>query len=240
MVYCTTMGTLFVVATPIGNLDDISLRALRILFSVGVIACEDTRRTGGLLHELETRYATFIETRSERRLVRYDNLTEQTVTSELLGLLREGTDIALVSDAGTPLVSDPGFILVREAGKRSVPITSIPGASALLTALTSSGLSADKFTFLGYPPEKQGPRVKLLEAIYQSHALVRSTYVFYVSPHKLLTFLEDMKRAYGDIPICIGRELTKRHEENWKGLISESLVRFAEPKGEFVVLFELV
>lgn len=240
MVYCTTMGTLFVVATPIGNLEDISLRALRVLFSVGVIACEDTRRTGGLLRELETRYASFIETRAERRLVRYDNHTEQTVTSELLGLLREGTDVALVSDAGTPLVSDPGFILVREAGKRSVPITSIPGASAVLTALTGSGLSADKFTFLGYPPEKQGPRLKLLQAIRQSHEFVRATYVFYASSHKLLSFLSDMKETYGDIPICIGRELTKLHEENWKGTLSEALTHFAEPKGEFVVLFELV
>jgi len=234
------MRTLFVVATPIGNLEDISIRALRVLFSVSVIACEDTRRTGGLLRELETRYASLLDTPTDRTLIRYDNLTEQTTTFELLEQLEEGHDIALVSDAGTPLVSDPGFVLVREARKRNVPVVSIPGASALLAALTSSGLATDKFIFLGYPPEKQGPRLKLLQSLSQSHALIHATYIFYASPHKLLSLLTDMKQTYGDIPVCVGRELTKLHEENWKGTLSEALIHFAEPKGEFVVLFDLV
>ena len=172
------MGTLYIVSTPIGNLEDITLRALRILKEVDIIACEDTRTTSQLLNLLSTKFAhvhNFSGSAHQPKLIRYDDRTEISKAPEILELLTQGKSVALVSDAGTPLISDPGYVLVREARKRGIPVISVPGASALLTALTSSGLPADKFMFLGYPPEKQSHRFKLFTQIVSIKHLIGLT-----------------------------------------------------------------
>lgn len=216
------MGTLFIVATPIGNLEDITLRAIKTLERVTYIACEDTRRTGMLLVHLHIQQKT---------LLRYDDRSELSETPHIIELLQQN-DVALVSDAGTPLLNDPGFVLVREARKRGITVISIPGASAILAALTSSGLPTDKFMFLGYPPEKQSHRKKLFAELPKN-----TTLVFYCAPHKLLSTLEDLKDVAETITIA--RELTKIHEEVWQGTIAAALTHFANPKGEFVLLLRL-
>ncbi len=219
------MGTLYIVSTPIGNLTDITLRALRILREVDVIACEDTRQTTKLLRLLKL---------PMKRLVRYDNATEHAETGELLDILEKGTSVALVSDAGTPLISDPGYVLVREARKHGVPVVSIPGPSAVLAALVSSGLQVDKFLFMGYPPEKQAHRLTVFASLPKD-----TTIIIYCAPHKLIKTLEDMRDSLGDIEAVICKELTKMHEAYWRGSISEALRHFSNPRGEFVVLFHI-
>jgi len=233
--YNMRMGTLYLVATPIGNLEDISFRAVRTLSSVDRIACEDTRRAGLLLSELAKRSVPGA-TQKHPDLVRYDNHTEMQVVPELIALLTDGKDIALISDAGTPLLSDPGYVLVSEARKRDIPVVAIPGASALLTALTASGLPADRFTFIGYPPEKQSHRRTLFADMRSSSHTLQVTYVLYAAPHKLTDILADMKEEFGDCSIIICRELTKVHEEYWRGTVSEAQEYFITPKGEFVLL----
>lgn len=223
------MGTLFVVSTPIGNLEDITLRATKTLALVDIILCEDTRRTGQMLTTLSIPH---------NKLLSYYDAIEQQRTPELIAHLEEGKNIALVSDAGTPLISDPGYVLVSEARKRNIKVESIPGASALLTALTSSGLPADKFMFLGYPPEKPSHRKKLFEDMTHLNRF-KCTYIFYCAPHKLLTTLTEMKEVFGDIQISICRELTKIHEEAWTGTISKALTKFASIKGEVVLLLRI-
>lgn len=224
------MGTLYVVATPIGNLEDITLRATKTLTHVDIILCEDTRRTGQMLSTLAIPH---------NKLLSYYDAIEQQRTPEIIAYLEIGKNIALVSDAGTPIISDPGYVLVTEARKRNIPIVSIPGASSLLTALTSSGLPADKFTFLGYPPEKTSHRKKLFEDLTHLNRF-KCTYIFFCAPHKLITTLREMKDVFGDIEIVICRELTKIHEETWTGTLDEAQEKFVEPKGEFVLLFQLV
>lgn len=231
------MGTLYIVSTPIGNLEDISLRALRILFSSDVIASEDTRRTWSLLTELRKRFPTIITDQHDPTLIRYDDRTELAATPELIELLEGGANISLVTDAGTPLISDPGFILLREARKRSMPVIPIPGPSSPITALSVSGLPADKFLFLGYFPEKQSHRQKLLESL--KTAALPVTVIFFAAPHKILEDLEDVKCIFGDCDIVIARELTKTYEEVWKGNISQSILHFQQPKGEFVILLDI-
>lgn len=233
------MGTLYIIATPIGNLEDISIRALRTLLSVDVIACEDTRRAGILLHELRNRYQPLLQqfpATPEPSLMRYDDHTEHQAAPEILELLDNNRSVALISDAGTPLINDPGFILVREARRKNISIVSIPGASAALTALTSSGLPADKFTFLGYPPEKQGHRRTLFSAMLEKTKTIDVTYILYVAPHKLKETLLDLQDLAGDCEITLARELTKIHEEVWTGAVSQAIATFLEPKGEFVLL----
>jgi 16S rRNA (cytidine1402-2'-O)-methyltransferase len=224
------MGTLYIVATPIGNLEDISLRATKTLSLVDIILCEDTRRTGQLLASLSIPH---------KKLQSYYDQIEMQQTPEIIAALQDGKNIALVSDAGTPLINDPGFVLVSECRKRKIPVISIPGASALLAALASSGLPADKFMFLGYPPEKQGHRIKRFGDLLSIHRCIDSTFVMYCSPHKLQSALADMQDIFGDIEISVSRELTKIHEEYWRGKISDAISYFTEPKGEFVVLFRL-
>lgn len=236
------MGTLYLVATPIGNLADISVRAIQTLFTVDVVASEDTRRTGVLLSELAKRYGPLLsgETRGQLpKLVRYDDRSEQTATPEILEVLRQDKSVALISDAGTPLISDPGYVVVREARKRGVRIVSIPGASAVLTALASSGLPANSFMFLGYPPEKQGKRRKLFSSLRALTDIEETTYIFYCAPHKLLSTLTDLEFALGNIDVVITRELTKLHEEYWRGSCSQARMHFRDPKGEFVLLIHL-
>jgi 16S rRNA (cytidine1402-2'-O)-methyltransferase len=235
------MGKLSIVATPIGNLDDITIRAIKTLLGASAILCEDTRHSGMLVAELVKRYGEQFDTNPEWKpeLIAYYDEVEDKRIPEVIQRLEGGEDFALISDAGTPLVSDPGFRLVRECVKRGIKVESIPGASALLTALTSSGLPSDKFMFLGYPSEKQSQRIKLFENLKAIHELIKTSYILYCAPHKLPGVFEDMKQALGDIEIVVCRELTKIHEEIWKGTISQASEKFADPKGEFVLLFHL-
>ncbi len=237
------MGTLYIVSTPIGNLEDITIRAIKTLVSSDAILCEDTRRTGFLLSEIVKRYGEQFDADPEwkPKLIPYYDEIEEKQLPHIIGLLESGKTLALVSDAGTPLVSDPGFRGVRECRKRGIPVVSIPGPSALLTALTSSGLPADKFLFLGYPPEKQSARLSLFASILSSIDTSKywPTVIFYCAPHKLTQTLEDMKTTFGDIEITLARELTKIHEEIWKGPLTAARVHFAAPQGEFVLLFRL-
>ena len=243
------MGTLSIVSTPIGNLEDITIRAIKTLFSVDIVACEDTRRTGILFQELRKRFSSVIPAQSANNLdpglrrndklpflFRFDDHSETTQTPLLIEKLKEGKSVALVSDAGTPLISDPGYKLVSEAIKRGVPVVSIPGPSALIAALTSSGLPTNQFLFLGYPPEKSSHRIKVFESLSK----IFITVVFYSAPHKLRQTLGDMQSVFGDIPIVIARELTKIHEEVWRGKLSEAIAYFSNPQGEFVLLLRIV
>ncbi len=251
------MGTLFIVSTPIGNLEDITIRAIKTLFLVDIIACEDTRRTGLLLQELSKRFKSVIpayagiqskikldprfrgDDNSLRSsfnplLLRFDDHSETSQTPLLIEKLEQGKNIALVSDAGTPLISDPGYRLVSEAIKRGIKVVSIPGPTAAIAALSVSGLPTNHFMFLGYPPEKQSHRMKLFSSLHKD-----ITIIFYCAPHKLHQTLGDMKEIFGDIDIVIARELTKVHEEVWRGKISEAINYYSNPQGEFVFLLQL-
>jgi 16S rRNA (cytidine1402-2'-O)-methyltransferase len=238
------MGTLYIVSTPIGNLDDITIRALKILFTADSIVCEDTRRTGVFLSEMLRRYGEQFECNPNWKphLISYYDEIEEKRVPEIISLLDAGHDVALISDAGTPLVSDPGFRLVRECVLRHIPIESIPGASAVLAALTASGLPGDRFLFLGYPPEKQAQRIRVFQSLFQCFKTMEQKLpcVLYSAPHKLATTLSDMQSVYGNIEIVVARELTKVHEEIWRGTISEALQAFVHPKGEFVILFKIL
>lgn len=237
------MGTLYIVSTPIGNLEDITIRAIKTLLTVDIIACEDTRHTGLLIEHIRHSFPSIHQLRDTIKplLVRFDEHTEENKISELLTFLVEGQSVALVSDAGTPLISDPGFRLVREAIKRNIKIESVPGASAVLTALVASGLPTDKFLFLGYAPEKTAHRKKLFGSIRESFDSLEQnpTIVFYAAPHKLTASLQDLTEVFGNISIVIARELTKIYEELWRGTIIDALGRFTKVQGEVVVLFNI-
>ncbi|MEK7605511.1 MAG: 16S rRNA (cytidine(1402)-2'-O)-methyltransferase [Patescibacteria group bacterium] len=238
------MGTLFIVATPLGNLEDITIRAIKTLFSVDGIACEDTRKTGQLLRELQKRYpelATPQNGEKFQRMLSYYEENEKQRIPELITALKNGLNIALVSDAGTPTVSDPGFRLVRECVKEGIAVDSLPGPSSVILALTLSGLPTDKFTFLGYPPRKPGHRKTFFTKAKNSQEDVSSTMIFFEAPHRMLQFLEELLEVFGDIHIVICREMTKIHQEIRRELISQSLTHFKKtfPKGEFVVLLNL-
>ncbi len=202
-------STLFLVATPIGNLEDISLRALRILKEVDLIACEDTRHTARLLHHygISTPCESFHEHNENRR------------TRRLLSLLQEGKNIALVSDAGSPLLSDPGYVLVSECRNAGLRVVPIPGPSAAVAALTASGLPTDSFYFAGFLPSRKGMRRKTLHDI----ASIPATLVIYEAPHRLLASLADMVEILGARQACLSRELTKIHEEWIRGTLPEIL-----------------
>jgi 16S rRNA (cytidine1402-2'-O)-methyltransferase len=231
------MGTLYIVATPIGNLEDISLRALRTLFEVDVVACEDTRRTGLMLDEFKKRYGGLLQMRNASpRLLSYYEEIEDKRAPEILALLEEDKSVALVSDAGTPLLSDPGYVLVSEALKRGVAVRSVPGPAAAESALSVSGLPANAYLFLGFPPEKQAGRIKVIETMTSVSKLLSLTFIFYCAPHKLEEFLLDMKTGLGDKQIVVCRELTKQFEETWRGTISAALANQHKFKGELVVL----
>ncbi len=228
------MGILYIVATPIGNLQDITLRAIKTLQSVDAIACEDTRKTGFLLQRI-------FPQRPKPRLISYYEQNELQRIPEIINALKNGLNVALVSDAGTPIVSDPGFKLVREAIREGIKVESIPGPSSVISALTVSGLPTDKFLFLGYPPRKPGHRIKFFQKITPSLSSVGVTAILFESPHKLIRTLEEMKEVFGDIDIVICRELTKIHEEIRREKVSQSLDHFTKvaPKGESVILFHL-
>jgi 16S rRNA (cytidine1402-2'-O)-methyltransferase len=216
-------GNLYIVATPIGNLEDISLRALRILKEVDVIAAEDTRRTKKLLahYHIATPLTSY-----------YDEI-ERGKAVELVKQLENGKNIALVSDAGTPTLSDPGFRLVREAIRAGVPVVPVPGASALLAVLSASGLPTDRFVFEGFLPAKRRERREKLQGV----AHEPRTLVFYEAPHRLRDTLADMLEILGDREAVFGREVTKAYEEFVRGSLREAIaaVERKEPRGEITL-----
>lgn len=235
-------GTLYVVATPVGNLHDITLRAVETLEKATFIVCEDTRRSTILLNFIERDlHRPFISTKRPH-LLRYHEEQEWKLIPHILQILQNGENVALVSDAGTPTISDPGFKLVRECIQQGIRVESIPGASAVLTALVSSGLPTDKFLFLGFLPHKEGNRKKLLENVLKSLEYTKATVILYEAPHRLKQTLEELQTLFGDIPLVVSRELTKIHEETIRGNISEVHEHFnkKQPKGEFVILFHLL
>lgn len=227
------MGILYIVATPIGNLQDITLRAIKVLESVEVIGCEDTRKTGILLSRILPVGV------NKPKLVSYYEQNELQRIPEIILALKDGLNIALVSDAGIPAISDPGFKLVRECIKEGIKVESIPGASSAITALTVSGLPTDKFLFVGYPPKKPGHRKTLFENL--TKLPIKTTIILFEGPHHLIRTLEGMKEIFGDIDIVICRELTKIYEEIRREKISKSLEHFSKtiPKGELVILLHL-
>jgi len=237
-----SMGILYIVATPIGNLQDITLRALKTLFEVDVIACEDTRRAGLLLDNLAAAYHSLRNGNSSLhrpQLLSYYEQNELRRIPEVLSLLHRGQKVALVSDAGTPAISDPGYKLIRECIRAGFRVEAIPGPSSVITSLLISGLPTDKFTFLGYPPHKSGHRLKFFENVKASQDFVKTTLIFFEAPHKLIRTLQEFQTVCGDIEIVLCREMTKMHEEVRRGKVSQALAHFEKlgPKGEFVILF---
>jgi 16S rRNA (cytidine1402-2'-O)-methyltransferase len=217
-------GVLYVVATPIGNLEDLTLRALRVLRDVDLIACEDTRRTRLLLsrYEIATSTTSYFE---HNKLVR---------GRQLLRMLAEGRSIALVTDAGTPGISDPGFMLVRDARAAGITVVPVPGPSAVVAALSAAGVPADRFVFDGFLPVKPGRRVNRLTAL----RALETTVVVYESPYRIVASLEAIRTVFGDIDIVVAREITKQFEEIVTATPSGHLERLAraEPRGEFTVV----
>ena len=218
-------GKLLVVATPIGNLDDLTPRARAAFESADLVACEDTRHTGLLLHHLGIK----------KPLVSLHEHNERQRLPRLLAELLEGRTVALASDAGTPLLSDPGFLLVREAAARGIRVEALPGPSALLAALVVSGLPPYPFTFAGFPPPKSGKR----RTFFRTWAALPHTLLFFESPHRLLASLDDALAELGDRPAAVARELTKLHEEVLRGTLSEVRTELGgrpSLKGEIVVV----
>ena len=230
-------GVLFVVATPIGNLQDLTLRALETLKSVDLIACEDTRQTGKLLvHHGVKRPPRPAGSQSLGGLTSLHDHNESAKAPELINRLRAGESIALVSDAGTPLINDPGWRLVRGAIDAGVPVTWIPGAAALIGALVLSGLPTDRFVFEGFLPAKPTARRKRLEALKGEERTV----VCYESSHRLLRTLNDLEELFGETQIACARELTKMFEEVRRGTAQELRAHFEQraPRGEFVLVLQ--
>jgi 16S rRNA (cytidine1402-2'-O)-methyltransferase len=220
----TSPGTLYVVATPIGNLEDITLRALRTLKEVALVACEDTRRTRTLL----SHFGVHVPVTS------YFEHNKRVKGEVLLRALREGKSVALVTDAGTPGISDPGFLLVKEARAAGIPVTPIPGPSAVIAALSAAGVPADRFVFEGFLPVKAGRRLNRLRALRE----LEITVVCYESPHRILATLEAIAEVFGEAPLVVGRELTKQFEEIVEGTASALRERFTTgtARGEFTVV----
>ena len=217
-------GKLYLVATPIGNLDDITLRAINVLKEVDVIAAEDTRHTLKLLNHLKI----------NKPLISYYKQTEKQKSEMLIEKVLNGENIALVSDAGTPAISDPGEEIVKEAIKNNIEIIPIPGACALINALIASGISTKEFIFIGFLPVNKKEKKQKLDEIKN----IKQTLIFYEAPHKLINTLEQINEILGDRNIVLAREITKIHEEFIRGKISEIKEKIQEPKGEFVIVVE--
>ena len=217
-------GCLYLVATPIGNLEDISLRALRILKEVDLIACEDTRQTQKLLRHYDI----------QKELISYHAHNELTRAPELIIELERGAKAALLSDAGTPVISDPGHRLVTLCLRHEIPVIPIPGPSAFVTAMAASGLPCEEFLFIGFLPSRAGERRKALEGLKAEHR----TLAFYESPHRIVETLSDALDVLGPRPAVIAREVTKIHEEFLRGNLTELLeaARQRAPRGEITLL----
>jgi 16S rRNA (cytidine1402-2'-O)-methyltransferase len=217
------MPALYVVATPIGNLEDVTLRALSILREVKLIAAEDTRKTRRLLarYDITTPMTSYYEHNKVTKL------------DYILGRLAE-VDVALVSEAGTPGISDPGYELVKAAGERNIPVVPVPGASAVVSALSVSGLPTDRFIFLGFLPRKAGARKKMLESVRDEPG----TLILLEAPRRVTGTLKNIMETFGDRRIAVCRELTKLHEEVFRGTVSEAVDHYPEPRGEFTLVVE--
>lgn len=221
------MPSLYVVSTPIGNLGDVTRRAVEVLDACDVVLAEDTRRTGVLLKHLGV----------SAKLISAHEHNQASRSALAVEILREGRDVAMVTDAGTPLLSDPGARIVREVVAAGYDVVPIPGASALLAALVASGIDAGTFTFLGFPPRKGGSRTEMMEEIASSPRAV----VLYESPNRVGKLLADLAEAAGgERRVCVARELTKLHEEFWRGTLAEGAERYADAEvlGEVVVVVE--
>jgi len=217
------MPSLYVVATPIGNLEDITLRAIKVLSEVALIAAEDTRRTRRLLntYDIKTPLTSYYE---------HNKLTKlEYILSRL-----EKEDVSLVSDAGMPGISDPGYELIKAAIERGVPVVPVPGPSAAVAAVAISGLPADRYLYLGFLPSRSGDRRRLLESV----ALEMGTIVAFEAPHRLVKALVSILEVLGDRRMAVCRQLTKLHEEVFRGRVSEAIKYFVKPRGEFVLVIE--
>lgn len=219
-------GTLYLVATPIGNLEDITLRALRVLQECDWVAAEDTRKTGALLSRFGIK----------KRMVSYHQFNEARRAETILSALENQEIVALVTDAGSPAISDPGERIVREVIERGLRVESIPGACALIAGLSVSGLSLDTFTFLGFPPRKSGGRKRFFEEAME----LKWTWAFYESPFRSVKSLEEIRELQSDRKVVLARELTKKFEEVFRGTASEAVTHFSRKKvkGELLILVE--
>ncbi len=220
------MGKLYIVPTPIGNLKDITLRALEVLKTVDVIACEDTRRTLKLLNHYNI---------SGKKLISYYQPREEEKIPQIIALLKEGNSVALVSDAGTPALSDPGYKLISRAIEENIPVEALPGPSAAITALVASGLPTDRFLFLGFPPRKG------LENFLKNYKGLDATFILYEAPTRVLKTLEAIKDVFNNPPTVVAKELTKLYETFLRGKTEEVIELLKQNpellKGEFVILF---
>ena len=215
---------LYIVPTPVGNLEDITLRALRVLRECDLILAEDTRTTGLLLHHFEI----------SKPMQSYHKFNEHQTVARVVERLLAGETVALVSDAGTPGISDPGFLVAREAVKGGIEVTCLPGATAFVPALVGSGLPCDKFVFEGFLPQKKGRQTRLNFLADEERSIV-----FYESPHRVLKTLQQLAEVCGeDRPVAVCRELSKIHEEYVRGTLAEAVAHFTEhePRGEFVII----
>ena len=218
------MGILYIVPTPVGNMEDMTLRAIRILKEADVVLAEDTRTSGILLKHFDI----------QQRLLSHHKFNEHGTTASVVERLKAGQNVALISDAGTPGISDPGFFLVREAAKAGVEVQTLPGPTACIPALVSSGLPCDRFCFEGFLPQKKG-RQTHLESLRDEPR----TMVFYESPYRLLKTLQQFADIMGDDrPVCVCREISKVHEESVRGTLAEVIAHFkaSEPRGEIVIV----
>jgi 16S rRNA (cytidine1402-2'-O)-methyltransferase len=222
---------LTIIPTPIGNLKDISLRALEVLQSADGIICEDTRVSAKLLNHYQL----------NKPLTSLNDYNEYKMYPIIINRLKNGENLALISDAGTPLLSDPGFKLVRECLKEGLKVDSLPGASAITTALTLSGLPPDKFMFLGFPPDKPGHRNDLYNQIKSISEITPTTFILYLAPFKVVKTLTEMQNVLGDVEVCLARELTKMYQEVETKKISSWLEKYkkSNPKGEYVLLLRI-
>lgn len=220
---------LTLVPTPIGHLKDITLRALEVLKDADEIICEDSRRTSLLLSHFEIK----------KPLIVLNDFNEFRSEDFILSKLMEGKNLALVSDAGTPLVSDPGFKIVRAAIEARLEVDSLPGPSSVTTALTLSSLPPDKFMFLGYLPEKEGRRKSQYQQILEINKLIQTTFVIFAAPHKLLKTLEEIKSELNNPTVALCKELTKMHQNVQRGKVSDILENLKTPKGEYILVLNL-
>ena len=220
------MGILYVVPTPVGNMEDMTLRAIKVLKEADFVLAEDTRTSGILLKHFDIR----------NRLMSHHKFNEHGTSARIVERLRAGATAALISDAGTPGISDPGFLLIREAVNAGIEVQCLPGATAMIPALVSSGLPCDRFCFEGFLPQKKGRKSRI-----KALAGEERTMVFYESPYRLLKLLEQLAEEFGnERRVCVCREISKIHEESVRGTINEVTTHFKkhEPRGEFVVVVE--
>jgi 16S rRNA (cytidine1402-2'-O)-methyltransferase len=215
-------GKLYIVASPIGNMDDITLRALKVLKDVSYILSEDTRETHKLLNHFEI----------QKSQISYRDQNHASVLVKIIDLMENDNDLAILSDRGTPLISDPGFKLVREVINKGFEVVSVPGPSSVIASLVVSGLPTDKFTFLGFLPRTESQRVKIIH----KYGELDSTLIFFESPYRILKLLQEVKNTLGDRDVCVVKELTKLHEEIYRFNLRDMESVKIDLRGEFVVL----